>query len=168
MPSDYLNHCWLIVNLTLRNKFEWNPLQWRHSGHDGISNHQPHDCLLNRLFKTQIKENIKAPSYWPLYGEFTGDRLNSPHKWPVAWKMFPFDDVIMLKNFTTFSYKQWIPACCLQNGNYFFLGLTVLNKLKLLGVESLFYSTLLLIYSIDCQYNLVRIFICLCHWEQCY
>ena len=22
--------------------------------------------------------------------------VNSPHKWPVAWKMFPFDDVIMV------------------------------------------------------------------------
>ena len=22
--------------------------------------------------------------------------VNSPHKWPVTWKMFPFDDVIML------------------------------------------------------------------------
>ena len=21
--------------------------------------------------------------------------VNSPHKWPVKWKMFPFDDVIM-------------------------------------------------------------------------
>ena len=21
--------------------------------------------------------------------------MNSPHKWPVMWKMFPFDDVIM-------------------------------------------------------------------------
>ena len=21
--------------------------------------------------------------------------VNSPHKWPVLWKMFPFDDVIM-------------------------------------------------------------------------
>ena len=26
------------------------PLQWRHNGHDGVSNHQPHHCLLNRLF----------------------------------------------------------------------------------------------------------------------
>ena len=24
--------------------------------------------------------------------------VNSPHKWPVAWKMFPFDDVIMSEN----------------------------------------------------------------------
>ena len=22
--------------------------------------------------------------------------VNSPHKWPVTWKMFPFDDVIMM------------------------------------------------------------------------
>ena len=26
-------------------------LHWRHNGLDGISNHQPHDCLLNRLFR---------------------------------------------------------------------------------------------------------------------
>ena len=36
-------------------------LQWRHNERDGVSNQQPHDCLLNRLFKAQIKENIKAP-----------------------------------------------------------------------------------------------------------
>ena len=28
-------------------------LQWRHNGHDSVSNHQPHNCLLNRLFKAQ-------------------------------------------------------------------------------------------------------------------
>ena len=28
--------------------------------------------------------------------EFTGRPVNSPHKWPVTRKMFPFDDVIML------------------------------------------------------------------------
>ena len=53
---------------------ERESLQWRHDERDGVSNHQPHDCLLNRLFKAQIKENIKAPRYWPLWGEFTGDR----------------------------------------------------------------------------------------------
>ena len=25
-------------------------LRWRHNGRDSVSNHQPHDCLLNRLF----------------------------------------------------------------------------------------------------------------------
>ena len=49
-------------------------LQWRHNERDGVSNHQPHDCLLNLLFKAQIKENIQATRHWPLWGEFTGDR----------------------------------------------------------------------------------------------
>ena len=49
------------------------PLQWRHNERDGVSNHQPHDCLLNRLFRHRSR-NIKAPRHWPLWGEFTGDR----------------------------------------------------------------------------------------------
>ena len=34
-------------------------LQWRHNGCDGISNHQPHDCLLNRLFSCKSKKTSK-------------------------------------------------------------------------------------------------------------
>ena len=49
-------------------------LQWRHNGRDGVSNHQHHDCLLNRLFRCRSKENIKAPRHWPFSGEFTSDR----------------------------------------------------------------------------------------------
>ena len=49
-------------------------LRCRHNGRDIVSNHQPHDCLLNHLFKAQIKENIKTPRHWPLCGEFTCDR----------------------------------------------------------------------------------------------
>ena len=72
----------------------WRTLQWRHNDCYGISNHQPHGCLLNRLFRRRSKEKIKAPRHWPLCGEFTGP-VNSPHKGPVTQKMFPFDDVIM-------------------------------------------------------------------------
>ena len=49
-------------------------LQWRHNDRYGVSNHQAHDCLLNRLFRRRSKKNIKAPRHWPLWGEFTGDR----------------------------------------------------------------------------------------------
>ena len=31
--------------------YEAHILQWRHNGRDGVSDHQPHDCLLNRLFR---------------------------------------------------------------------------------------------------------------------
>ena len=49
-------------------------LQWRYNECDGVSNHQPHDCLLNRLFNAQIKQNIKALRHSPFCGEFPGDR----------------------------------------------------------------------------------------------
>ena len=34
-------------------------LQWRHNGRDGVSNHQPHHYLLNRLFKNRSKKTSK-------------------------------------------------------------------------------------------------------------
>ena len=54
--------------------------------------------LASRLFaqvliQVQLKENVKAPHHWPLWG--TLSPVNSPHKGPVMWKMFPFHDVIL-------------------------------------------------------------------------
>ena len=34
-------------------------LRWRHNGHGSVSNHQPHDCLLNRLFRRRSKKTSK-------------------------------------------------------------------------------------------------------------
>ena len=34
-------------------------LHWRHNGHDSVSNHQPHDCLLNRLLRRRSKKISK-------------------------------------------------------------------------------------------------------------
>ena len=34
-------------------------LLWRHDKHDGVSNHQPHDCLLNRSFRRRSKNTSK-------------------------------------------------------------------------------------------------------------
>ena len=40
--------------------FMWcHSLQWCHNEHDGISNHQPHDCLLNCLFRCRSKKTSK-------------------------------------------------------------------------------------------------------------
>ena len=57
-------------------------LQWRHNGRDGVSNHKPHDCLLNRLFKRRSKKHQSSASLafvrrihrWP---------MNSLHKWTL-------------------------------------------------------------------------------------
>ena len=34
-------------------------LRWRHNDHDGVSNHQPRGCLLNRLFRRKSKKTSK-------------------------------------------------------------------------------------------------------------
>ena len=70
--------------------------QWRHNGHDSVSNHQPHECLLNRLFRRRSKKTSNSASLVFVRGIHRG-LVNSPHKWPVTRKMFPFDDVIMSK-----------------------------------------------------------------------
>ena len=36
-----------------------DPLQWRNNGGDSVSNHQPHDYLLNRLFRRRSKKTSK-------------------------------------------------------------------------------------------------------------
>ena len=71
-------------------------LQWCHYDHGGVSNHQPHCCLLNRLFRRRSKKTSKLRVTGLCAGNSPGP-MNSPHKGPVMRKMFPFDDVIMEK-----------------------------------------------------------------------
>ena len=71
-------------------------LQWRHNECDGISNHQPHNCLLNHLFRRRSKKASKLRVLAFVRG-IHRCLVNSPHKGPVTRKVFPFDDVIMSK-----------------------------------------------------------------------
>ena len=41
------------------DKFDTYTLRWRHNGRDSVPNHQPHDCLLNRLFRRRSKKTSK-------------------------------------------------------------------------------------------------------------
>ena len=56
-------------------------------------------------------ENIKAPGHWPLLWGIHRGPVNSPHKWPVTRKMFPFDDVIMMTRLCFASHIK--VGCCL-------------------------------------------------------
>ena len=69
-------------------------LHWCHNDHDGVSNHQPHGFLLNRLFRRRSKKKIKVRVTGLCVGN-SPRPVKSPHKEPVTRKMFPFDDVIM-------------------------------------------------------------------------
>ena len=63
-------------------------LQWCHNQRDGVPNHQPHDCLLNRLFRYRSKKHqssaplnfVSGIHRWP---------MKSLHKGPVTQNKFP-------------------------------------------------------------------------------
>ena len=67
-------------------------LQWRHNGHDCVSNHQPHDCLLNRLFRRRLKKTSKlritgpCAGNSPLTGEFPAQRVSNAEKVSIWWR----------------------------------------------------------------------------------
>ena len=93
--------CWYIVNWLTKSSYSLTRvsstiwlLQWRHNDHAGISNHQPHGCLLKRLFRGRSKKTSKLRVTGLCAGNSPGP-VNSPHKRPVTRKMFPFDGVIM-------------------------------------------------------------------------
>ena len=81
-------------NFTEQSTLCSTSLRWRHNGHDSVSNHQPHDCSLNRLFGRRSKKHQSCAPLASVWGIHRGP-MNSPHKWPITRKMFPFDDVIM-------------------------------------------------------------------------
>ena len=49
----------LGVTAPAQGRFYGCPLLWRHNGRDGVSTHQPHDCILNRLFSCRSKKTPK-------------------------------------------------------------------------------------------------------------
>ena len=81
-----------------------SPLHWRHNYHDGVSNHRPHGCFLNRLFRRRSKKTRKLRITGLCAGNSPGP-VNSPHKWPVTRKMYPFDDVIVVNDHLQYSHK---------------------------------------------------------------
>ena len=58
-------------------------LHWRHNVRDGAPNHQPHYCLLNRLFRRRSKRTSKlrvtglCTGNSPLTGEFPTQRASN-------------------------------------------------------------------------------------------
>ena len=72
------------------------PLRWRHNGPDGVSNHQPHDVYSVVYTGTDQRKHQISASLAFVRGIHRRP-VNSPHKWPVTRKRFPFDDVIMYR-----------------------------------------------------------------------
>ena len=76
-------------------------LRWRHNERDTVSNHQPHDCLLNRLFRRRSKKTAKlrvtglCEGNSPGTGEFPTQMASYAENASIWWRhhilsTFPF------------------------------------------------------------------------------
>ena len=67
-------------------------IQWRHNGRESVSNHQPHDCLLNRLFRRRSKRTSKlrvtglCAGNSPVTGEFPAQRASNAENVSIWWR----------------------------------------------------------------------------------
>ena len=69
-----------------------HPLQWRHNGRDSVSNHQPHDSFLNRLFRHRSKKTSKlrttglCAAISPAAGEFPAQMASNAVNVSIWWR----------------------------------------------------------------------------------
>ena len=67
-------------------------LQWCHNGCDDVSNHQPHHCLLNRLFRRRSRKTLKlrftglCAGNSPETGEFPAQRASNAENVSIWWR----------------------------------------------------------------------------------
>ena len=67
-------------------------LQWRYNERDGISNHQPHNCLFNRFFRRRAKKISRhcITVLWagnsPVTGEFPAQRASNVESVSIWWR----------------------------------------------------------------------------------
>ena len=119
-------------------------LRWHHNQHDSVSNHQPHDCLLNRLFGRKSKKTPKlrvtglCAGNSPGTGEFPAQRASNAEnvsiwlrhhvgKYLDTWRWKKTDSKHMIQplisRYVSFSHSlrnpfqnryTWTCPCCLQ------------------------------------------------------
>ena len=74
------------------SKIGTSTLQWRHNECDCVSNHQPHDCLLNRLFRRRSRKTSKirvtglCEGNSPMTGEFPAQRASNAENVSIWWR----------------------------------------------------------------------------------
>ena len=67
-------------------------LQWRHNLRYGVSNHRPHHCLLNRLFRLKSTKISKlhvtglCAGNSSVTGEFPAKRASDPENVSIWWR----------------------------------------------------------------------------------
>ena len=82
---------WMLI-YKLETWRQPNALQWRHNGQDSVSNHQPHDCLFNRLFRRRSRKTSKlrvtglCAGNSPWTSEFPAQRASYAENVSIWWR----------------------------------------------------------------------------------
>ena len=90
--TQIINFLSLITAHVGHHKVIYNSLQWRHNERNGVSNHQRHDCLLNRLFRLRSKKTSKVritglcEGNSPVTGEFPAQRVSKAENVSIWWR----------------------------------------------------------------------------------
>ena len=91
-------HCGYWINQYNQNSTHMHAygiaytLRWRHNERDSVSNHQPHDCLLNRLFRRRSKKTSKlrvtglCEGNSPGTGEFPAQMASYVENVSIWWR----------------------------------------------------------------------------------
>ena len=80
----------------------WLPLQWRRNESDGVSNHQHHHCLLNRVFRRRSKKTSKlrvtglCVGNSPGTGEFPTQRASNAENVSIWWRHHDHQSISVL------------------------------------------------------------------------
>ena len=107
---------WITVQVHPKET-NWNVTsQWRHNGCDGVSNHQPHECFPNRLFRRRSKKTAKlrvtglCEEDSPVTGEFPAQSAsnaeNNLHLMTSSWKLLI--SVVTRVNSVIRKSREWI------------------------------------------------------------
>ena len=81
-----------MLNICQPHPMGHGPLQWRHNGRDCVSNHQPRDCLLNRLFRGRSKKTSQlhvtglCAGNSPGTGEFSAQMASNAENASIWWR----------------------------------------------------------------------------------
>ena len=92
----------------LGDKSRQKSLRWRHNDHAGVSNHQPHGCLLNRLFRRKSKKTSKlrvtglCAGNSPGTGEFPAQMASYAENVSIWWR----HHVLFRQHFTALDWRQ--------------------------------------------------------------
>ena len=71
-------------------------LHWRHNERDGVSNHQPHDFLLNRLFRSRsnktskLRVTVLCAGNSPVTSEFSAQMTSNVENVSIWWRHHVF------------------------------------------------------------------------------